>query len=124
VRVSFKAIQGVDTVDVSLTKGLASVTLKPGNSVTLKQVQDAIAKNGFTMKQTEVVVRGEVVNDGGKFRLKVSGTSDVLDLSPSDASVNLGAAVGKSVEIVGTIPEAAKGKALDSVRVKTIKESK
>ena len=124
MRVSFKAINGVDAVDVSLSKGLASVTMKPGNNVTLKQLNEAIAKNGFTMKQTGVVVRGEVVNDGGKFRLKVSGTTDVLNLTPVDSTVNLAPTVGKQMELTGTLPEASQGKLPDTLRVKTIQEAK
>jgi copper chaperone CopZ len=122
VRVSLKAINGIDTVDVSLKKGLATVTLKPGNAVTVKQLQDAVAKNGFTMKQTDAVVKGVVENNGGKYRLKVSGTSDVLNVV--DAPSNLSAMVGKQVEIGGTMPEGAKGKAPDSIRIKSITEVK
>ena len=111
MRVSIKAINGVDTVDVSLKKGLATVTMKPGNAVNIKQLQDAIAKNGFTMKQTEVVIRGVLESVGGKFRLKVSGTSDVLDVGTAVAGVDLASNVGKPVEVTGTMPEGAKGKA-------------
>src|SRR5947208_9159382 len=38
VRVSLKSVSGVDTVNVSLEKGLASVKMKPDNTVTLKQL--------------------------------------------------------------------------------------
>ena len=124
MRVSLKAINGVDTVNVSLTKGLAAVTMKPGNSATLKQMHEAIAKNGFTMKQTEVVVRGEVVNDGGKLRLKVSGTSDVLNLTPESSTVDVASAAGKQVEITGTMPEPAKNQVPDTIRVRSISEVK
>ena len=124
VRVSIRAINGVDTVNVSLAKGLASVTMKPGNTATLKQMHEAIAKNGFTMKQSEVTVRGEVVNDGGKLRLKVSGTSDVLDLMPEGPAVNLSSAIGKLVEITGTLPEAAKNQVPSAVRARSIGEVK
>ena len=44
MRVSLKAVPGVDSVEVSLEKGRASVKMKPGNSATLKQLNDAIAK--------------------------------------------------------------------------------
>jgi copper chaperone CopZ len=50
VRVSLKSVSGVDSVDVSLAKGLAAVKMKPGNTTTLAQLQHAITKNGFTMK--------------------------------------------------------------------------
>ena len=122
MRVSVKAINGVDTVDVSLKKGLATVTMKPGNAATIKQLQDAIAKNGFTMKQTDVVLRGVIENSNGKYRLKVTGTSDALDVV--DPGANLTAMVGKQAEVTGTMPEGAKGKAPDSIRIKSITETK
>jgi copper chaperone CopZ len=130
VRVSLKAINGVDAVDVSLKKGLATVTMKPGNTATLKQLQEAISKNGFSMKQTEVVVRGVLENDGGKYRLKIAGTSDVLnikDAASADAgnvSSTLSSMVGKQVEVTGTLPEGAKGKAPDSIHIKSVTEVK
>jgi hypothetical protein len=122
VRVSIKAINGVDAVDVSLKKGLATVTMKQGNTATIKQLQDAIAKNGFTMKQTDVVVKGVLEGNNGKFRLQVSGTSDVLDVA--DPGSNLAAMVGKQAEITGTMPEGAKGKAPGTIRIKSITEAK
>ena len=122
MRVSVKAINGVDTVDVSLKKGLATVTMKPGNAATIKQLQDAIAKNGFTMKQTDVVLRGVIENSDGKYRLKVTGTSDALDVV--DPGSNLASMIGKPAEVTGTMPEGAKGKAPDSIRIKSITETK
>ena len=123
MRVSIKAINGVDDVNVSLKQGLATVTMKPGNAATLKQLHDAVAKNGFTMKQTQVTVAGQLVNDGGKLRLKVSGTSDQLEIIP-DGKVDLTSFIGKTVEVAGTMPEGAKGQVPDKLQVKSIKEQK
>jgi hypothetical protein len=125
VRVSLKSVPGVDTVNVSLEKGLASVTLKPGNSATLKQMADAIAKNGFTMKQSEATLVGQVVQEDGKLKLQVTGSNEkldlVLDANAQPVAANL---AGKTVEVSGTIPEAAKGKTPDVIRYRTIKETK
>jgi hypothetical protein len=123
VRVSVKAINGVDSVDVNLAKGLATVSMKPGNSATLKQMHDAIARNGFTMKQTELVVRGEVEKAAGKFRLKVAGSSDVLDIVPDNAA-SLDPLVGKQIELAGTMPEPAKNQVIAPIKVKTAVEVK
>jgi copper chaperone CopZ len=125
VRVSLKSVPGVDTVNVSLEKGLASVTLKPGNSATLKQLGDAIAKNGFTMKQSEATIAGQVVQDAGKLKLQVTGSNERLELVP-DANAQSVAAnlAGKTVEVAGTIPEAAKGKTPEVIRYRVVKESK
>jgi copper chaperone CopZ len=122
VRVSLKAVPGVDSVDVSLEKGLASVKLKPGNTVTLKQLNDAIAKNGFTMKTSTATVAGTTAEANGKPTLQVSGSNDRLTLVPAGSAPNEASLVGKPVLVVGTIPEAAKGKAPDSIRYHSITE--
>jgi copper chaperone CopZ len=125
VRVSLKSVPGVDTVNVSLEKGLASVTLKPGNAATLKQLGDAIAKNGFTMKQSEATVNGRVVQVAGKMKFEISGSKELLELVPdANASPVTPALIGKNVEVAGTIPEAAKGKTPDAIRYRTIVEKK
>ena len=112
-------------MNVSLGKGLATVTLKPGNTTTLKQLQDAIAKNGFTMKQSEAAIIGKLLNTGGKLQLQVSGSSDVLQLVPTAPSGgDLASMMGKTVKVTGEILEAAKGKLPDTLRYKSIEEQK
>jgi hypothetical protein len=123
VRVSLKPVAGVESVDVSLEKGLAAVKMRPGNTVTLKQLQDAVTKNGFTMKQSNAVIAGTVLVSDGKAQLRVSGSNDVLLLIPDSQDVPNAAAIqGKSLVIAGTIPEAAKGKSPDSLRYRSITE--
>ena len=116
VRVSLKAVQGIDSVDVNLEKGFAAVKMKDGNTVKLKQVNDAIAKNGFTMKQSSAVVAGTVEVVNGKPALRVSGSNDVLQLVPESGAGDLAALAGKQVVVTGTLPEAAKGKTPDQLR--------
>jgi hypothetical protein len=120
--VAFKGINGVENVNVSLNKGLADVDFKPGNTIGFRQLQDAIAKNGFTTKQSIVIVRGTVENMNGKYLLKVSSTPDSLELD-GDRS-QLQAFAGKQVEVQGTIPEAPKGKVPDKIQVKKMEEAK
>ena len=125
MRVSLKAVPGVDNVNVSLAKGLATVTLKPANTTTLKQLQDAIAKNGFTMKQSEASVIGKLLNTGGKLQLQVSGSNDVLQLVPAtQGGADMAGMIGKIVKVTGEIPEAAKGKLPDTLRYKSMEELK
>jgi copper chaperone CopZ len=125
VRVSLKSISGVDSVDVSLEKGLAVVKMKPGNTTTLKQLNDAIAKNGFTMKDSTATVAGTVVTAGDKVTLRVSGSNDVLQLAPqSDSAPNWTPVVGRTVLVEGTIPETGKGKTPDTIRYRSITEEK
>jgi copper chaperone CopZ len=124
VRVSLKSVSGVDSVDVSLEKGLAAVKMKPGNTVTLKQLNEAIAKNGFTMKDSTATVVGTVVTADGKSALRVSGSNDLLQLAPQSSTLNQTDLLGKTVVVEGTIPEGMKGKTPDLIRFQSMKEEK
>ena len=122
MRVSLKAVPGVDSVDVNLEKGLAVVKLKPGNMATLKQLNEAIGKNGFTMKDSTATVAGTVTSTDGNAMLRVSGSNDILQLVSQSASApNATSMIGKTVLVEGTIPE---GKAPVSLRYQSITEEK
>lgn len=123
MRVSLKAVPGVDSVEVSLEKGLASVRMKPGNAATLRQLKDAITKNGFTMKASQATVAGTVLGGNGRTQLKVSGSNDVLDLVPGSQHIAPASSMeGKSVTVSGTIPEAQKGKVPDTLNYTSLTE--
>jgi hypothetical protein len=124
VRVSLKSVSGVDAVDVSLEKGLANVKMKPGNTATFKQLQEAITKNGFTMKPSNVSVAGKLVMVNGQPQLQVSGSNDVLTLTADTKQAEGNRLADKSVLVEGTLNEAAKGKAPDSIRYRSITEEK
>ncbi len=123
MRVSLKAVTGVDSVEVNLEKGLASVKMKPRNTSTLKRLNDAIAKNGFTMKQSTATIAGTVVVANGHTALRVSGSNETLELVPDASATPVPASLdGKSVLVEGSIPEASKGKSPDSIRYHSLKE--
>jgi copper chaperone CopZ len=122
VRVSLKAVPGVESVEVSLEKGLAVVKMKPRNSVSFKQLNEAIAKNGFTMKDSVATVAGTVDESNGKAVLRVSGSNDVLTLLPDGSAQNAAPETGKPVVVTGVVPEAGKGKMPDVIRYRSISE--
>ena len=123
MRVSLKSVSGVDSVVVSLEKGLAAVKMKSGNVATFRQLNDAITKNGFTMKQSIAMIAGKVIIANGKSMLQISGSNEILQLTPESASVASAVAFkGKFVVVTGSIPEPAKGKAPDSMRYRSISE--
>ena len=122
MRVSLKSVSGVDSVDVSLAKGLAVVKMKPGNTATLIQLQNAIAKNGFSMKDSTAAIGGTIVISNGKPQLQISGSNELLTLVPeSQASGDATSLNGESVLVEGIVPEAPKGKIPDLIRYRSIK---
>jgi copper chaperone CopZ len=98
VDVALKKVIGVDSVEVSLNKGRATVKLKPGNTVSVPQLWELIHKNGYTPKTTAVSVRGDLASVDGRLQLKITGTKDTLALAAdpknpaaySEASKKLG----------------------------------
>jgi copper chaperone CopZ len=102
VRVALMKFQGVDSAEVSLNKGLATVKLKPRNSIRPSEFWEAIRKNGNTPKITSVIVRGEVLSGGTQ--LKVSGSNEVFALKAAPAlAEQLTVAVGKTVTLDGSL---------------------
>jgi len=101
VDVALKKVPGVDLVNVSLNKGLATVKLKPGNTVSVPQFWTLLHEKGYTPKATTVSVRGQLADAQGHVELKVTGTQDTLTLvadpknpsAYSDASKKLGQTV-------------------------------
>ena len=82
VNVALTKLPGVETVEVSLNKSLATIKLKPGNTVTVPQLWQLIHSKGYTPKETLVAVRGDILNAEGTVKFKVSGTKDVIAMSP------------------------------------------
>jgi copper chaperone CopZ len=105
VDVALKKLAGVESVEVSLNKGLATVKLKPGNTVSVPQLWELIHRNGYTPKTASVAVRGELANVNGTLQLKVSGTKDTLPLmaDPKNASAFADASkkLGQTVIVQG-----------------------
>jgi len=66
VSVPVKKIPGVETVNVSLNKGLVSINLAPGNKVTMAQIRKAILDDAFTPKDAKVVAEGILVPKTGR----------------------------------------------------------
>lgn len=112
-------------MDVSLDKGLATVKLKPGNSVTLKQLQGAITKNGFTMKESKLVAAGKLIQDGSNAKLQISGSNEVVTLVPESPAVTAAGTSSRTAVVVeGALPEAAKGKIPDTIRYRSLTPEK
>ena len=123
IHVSMKGIQGVKTVDVDLNTGLVSVRLNAGSSASMHQFNEAVEKNGFTHKDAQIIARGKVTGTAAAPFFEVAGTQDRFALQPAAAPGDMGALLGKTVILAGTLPLAAKGKVPDTLRYTTITEA-
>ena len=125
VDVALKKVPGVETVDVSLNKGLATVKLKPGNTVSVPQFWQLLHDKGYTPKTTEVTVHGGLIGEPGHLQLKVSGTKDVLNLTPDPKNAvaysEAAKKVGQSVVIQGVMVPGKDLKALVPLQVHLVK---
>ncbi len=124
IHVSMKGIQGVDTVDVDLNTGLVSIKLSPGNSAPMRQFNEAVEKNGFTHKDAQVIVRGQLSGSASAPFFDVAGTKDRYALTPLAAGTDLTGLLGKTVVVDGVVPQSGKGKVSDTLRYKTVTEAK
>lgn len=115
VRGAIKKLPGVESVDVSLNKGLATIKLKPGNTMKPEDFWETVRKNGFTPKETAVVVKGKI--ERGK--LMVAGTSQVFDLTPQPAAPASG-----TVTIRGTLTPPRGSKASVPLQVRSIEKER
>lgn len=124
IHVSMKGIQGVNTVDVDLNTGLVAIKFSQGSSASMRQLNEAVEKNGFTHKDADIVAKGKLTGTAAAPFLEVAGTQDRFALSPSAAPTNVAALLGKNVTIAGVLPQAPKGKIADTLRYKSIAEAR
>ena len=107
---AIEAIEGVDSVSVSLAEGRANIMLKPGNKVTLKQIQQSIQGCGFATEEADLRINGTVAKQGGKVTLTVTGFDLVFQLHDHpDAKKKvddlLKSGLNKEVSIDGHLPK-------------------
>jgi hypothetical protein len=124
IHVSMKGIQGVNIVDVDLNTGLVSIKLAPGNSAVMRQFNEAVEKNGFTHKDANVIVRGQLSGSAQAPFLEVTGTQDRYALTPIAAGTDISGLLGKTVVVDGVVPQSGKGKVSDTLRYKSVTEAK
>jgi len=109
VRVAVQKIDGVVGVDVSLEEGVAIIRFRSDGRATVAQVRRAIRDNGFTPKEAQVRIRGQVVEQAGKLVLAVPGRPRPYPLlggtDDATSTERLGQALDVPVEVVGRVSE-------------------
>lgn len=120
------AIEGVDSVSVSLTEGRAHIVLKPGNKVALKQIQQAIQDRGFTIEEAELRINGTVAKRNDQVVLEVTGLDLLFQLQDhpeAEKKVDglVESALDSAVSIVGHLPKSKEGKG-DKIQTLLLRE--
>ena len=104
VNVALKKTAGVESVEVNLNQGRASVKLKPGNTVTVPQLWELIHQKGYTPKRTGILARGVLSQQNGKLQFQVSGAGTILAVATDPKSpVAFQEALNKTVKARGTM---------------------
>lgn len=108
---------------VSLNQGMATIDFSAGNTVTMKQLEDALSKNGFSTKESDVVVQGQISMESGGAVLHVSGSNEEFKLAPDAGAAALASGVaGKTVVVTGKITVTSMGKVPADLRFTKIEE--
>lgn len=79
-----KKMEGLEKVKVSLNDGKAYLVLSENNSLSLRQIQEEVKKNGFSAKKAEVVIEGKLINKNGGFELQTGTETYIIANGSSD----------------------------------------
>jgi copper chaperone CopZ len=128
VRVAVLKLDGVESVEVSLERGLADVRLRAGNSLTIEQLRTTIKRNGFVPGSATVEVAGRLVTRGAGVALAVTGSNAVLTLASDpdhkavmqDVASHAAGGTAQSVVLTGLLVAGTKADA-DRIEVLTVK---
>lgn len=85
-----KKMDGLEKVQVSLNDGKAYLILAADNKLTLKKIQEIVKKNGFSAKNAEVTLSGQLVKKESEWQINVNGeTFMVSSDTPADVLKSL-----------------------------------
>src|SRR6266852_4400195 len=70
---TFKKMKAVETATFRMEDSVVILQLKPGNTLPLEDVRDAVKRIGYTPKEAKVTVRGETRREGEKWLFRVAG---------------------------------------------------
>ena len=112
--VAIKKLEGVADVNVSLSKGIGTIQLKPGNKVTLGEIRKGVEGAGVTPKEATAKLTGQLDQQNGTLRIKVPETNELFEIAsvqtaPQKSEEVLKQMVGQQLKFVIVIPEAKGG---------------
>lgn len=122
--VALQKMDGVSAVTVTLKDGLAKLTLKPGNKVTLSEIRRVVERSGFTPQRASIVAEAEEIRSAsGQSQIKVSHSNETFPLAQATTE-QVRAALekhgGKRIVVEGVVP-AAKDNPAGAMAVTAVK---
>lgn len=114
-------LPGVESATISLNEGRALIQLKPGNTTTMAQIRESVKRNGFTPQQAVITAQADVVPQGNRLQVKISGTNDTYDLAPTALQQQLQKNAGQRILIEGIVPAQKDPKAMPVIQVNSVK---
>ena len=87
---TFKKMKAVETATFRMEDSVVVLQLKPGNTLPLEDVRDAVKRIGYTPKEAKVTVRGEARREGEKWLFRVAGGAAeyLLDVSAGERTAD------------------------------------
>ena len=118
--VRLRRLEGVESVEVSLNEGRATIRLAERNAVALGQVRRLVEQSGFSPREARVTARGEVLVREGQAHLRVPGAEETYFVAGGQAAEELTRHAGRSVVVEGVIarPEGDAPPAIEIVSVR------
>ena len=112
VNVALTKVVGIDTVEVSLTRALATVKLKPGNSVSLAQLVRLVREKGYTIPTASIAVSGLPARNSDRWVLRIPTSGERMELAADpQLSSALARYANRTVTVRGKMTLAKNGKA-------------
>ncbi|MPY89462.1 MAG: hypothetical protein GEU99_16235 [Luteitalea sp.] len=125
MRVTTEKLPGVDSATVSLNEGRAVVELQPGNAITMAEIRQSAERNGFTPRDAVVHAQADVIAEGDKLQLQISGTNDRYEIATTphveDIQQELRKHAGQAVMVEGMIPAPKDLNATPMMQVNSVK---
>ena len=73
-------MRGVESFELTPSRDVLRILLKPGNAVRMEQIWEIVRRNGVTALDATVTVRGEIRVEEGKARLQ-TGSDPAYELT-------------------------------------------
>lgn len=83
-----KKMDGIEKVRVSLNDGKAYLDLTANNNLSLKQIQEEVKVNGFSAKNAEIVLEGQLVKENNTLKIRVNNEEYYLTSNTEQSLIN------------------------------------